>query len=260
VQEDGRDLVADVSLDIHSGEIVGVAGVEGNGQAELVQAIMGLERLHAGSISLTGQDISHWDTRRRQEAGIAYIPEDRTEMGLLLSSPLWENAMLGHQTIPPFSQGPWINVSGARERTKAIIRDYNVLTPGPDVTAQALSGGNQQKLIVGRELARRPSLIIAAQPTRGLDLAATAFVHQELDALRAEGRGVLLVSLDLTEIMTLSDRILVMSRGAVVGAARPSDVDEETLGLLMTRGRVEHAPAAEVSAGPMIGPSDGSSE
>ena len=162
-----RPVVDDVTLTVREGEVVGIAGVEGNGQAELVDAIMGLRPLAAGSVLLGGEDVTAWSTRARREAGVGFIPEDRHRQGMLLDAPLWENRILGHQTRPPAVKGPFIDRRGARADTARIMREYDVRAPGPDTLAVALSGGNQQKLIVGREMSARPRLLVAAHPTRG---------------------------------------------------------------------------------------------
>jgi ABC-type uncharacterized transport system ATPase subunit len=236
--EDGRTRVQDVSFHIHKGEVVGIAGVEGNGQGELVEAIMGL-RVGSGRISLGGRDITTWGTRERREAGIGYIPEDRYVRGLLLPSPLWENAMLGHQTRAPFAKGPWIDRNGARRRTEEVIRAYRVTTPGVEVPAFALSGGNQQKLIVGREMSAEPRVLIAAQPTRGVDVGAQAAVWEEIRRARMAGLGVLLISADLEELIGLSDTLYVIFRGRLVARLDPTTVTPELLGSYMTGARVE---------------------
>jgi len=164
----GRDLLTDISFDIHRGEVLGIAGVEGNGQAELVEAIMGMRKA-TGTVTLGDVDISGWSTARRRESGIGYIPEDRHRHGLLLDAPLWENRILGHQTREPNRNGPFVDRRGARADTDRIVAAYDVRTPSIDTTARALSGGNQQKLIVGREMSHAPKLLIAAHPTRGVD-------------------------------------------------------------------------------------------
>ena len=239
--DDGRPLVQDVSFRIRSGEILGVAGVEGNGQRELIEAILGLHPVSAGTISLAGTDITGWGTRRRREAGLGYIPQDRHRHGLLLEAPLWENAALGHQTVEPFSHGPWIDRKGARSRTEAIVRDYDVRTPGIDVPALALSGGNQQKLIVGREMEASPKVLVAAHPTRGVDVGAQAAIWDQLRAARAQGLGTLLVSADLEELIGLSDTLVVIFRGRLVATLRPEEVTPEVLGSYMTGAAVEGA-------------------
>ena len=164
---DGRTLLESIDFTIHRGEVVGIAGVEGNGQSELVEAIMGMRPAAVGAVVLGDQDVTAWTTRRRREAGVGYIPEDRSRHGLLLEAPLWENRMLGHQTEVPNVRGFLIDRDGARADTERIVREYDVRTPGIEVLASALSGGNQQKLIVGREMSGEPKVLIAAHPTRG---------------------------------------------------------------------------------------------
>jgi simple sugar transport system ATP-binding protein len=231
---EGQTLLDDVSFDIHRGEIVGVAGVEGNGQTELIEALVGLLPLAAGSIHLGDDDISQWSTRRRREGGLGYIPEDRQRQGLLLEAPLWENDMLGHQTQAPFRRGPFVHRAAARSRTEEVVRDYDVRTPSIDVTAAALSGGNQQKLIIGRELTAGPSTLIAAHPTRGVDVGAQAAIWDQLRDARGAGLAVLLLSADLEELIGLSDTLLVMYRGRVVADVDPATVTPQDLGSHMT--------------------------
>jgi simple sugar transport system ATP-binding protein len=231
---EGQTLVDDVSFDIHRGEIVGVAGVEGNGQAELIEALIGLLPLAEGSIHLGGDDISDWPTRRRREGGLGYIPADRQRQGLLLLAPLWENDMLGHQTRPPFTRGPLVNRAAARARTEEVVREFDVRTPSIDVTASALSGGNQQKLIIGRELTAEPTTLIAAHPTRGVDVGAQAAIWDQLRDARGAGLAVLLLSADLEELIGLSDTLLVMYRGRVVADVDPATVTPQDLGSHMT--------------------------
>jgi simple sugar transport system ATP-binding protein len=230
---DGRTLVAGVTFDIHRGEIVGVAGVEGNGQSELIEAILGIEDA-SGTVRLGDADASSWSTRRRREAGVGYVPEDRQRDGLLLEATLWENAMLGHQTQPPYAKGPWIDRAGAKARTADIVRDYDVRTPGIEVAAFALSGGNQQKLIIGREMSAGPRVLIAAQPTRGVDVGAQAAIWDQLREARRAGLGVLLMSSDLEELIGLSDTLFVMYRGRFVAELDPATVTREDLGSYMT--------------------------
>ena len=231
---EGQTLLDDVSFDIHRGEIVGVAGVEGNGQTELIEALVGLLPLATGSIHLGDDDISGWSTRRRREGGLGYIPEDRQRQGLLLEAPLWENDMLGHQTQAPFRRGPFVHRAAARSRTEEVVRDYDVRTPSIDVTAAALSGGNQQKLIIGRELTAGPSTLIAAHPTRGVDVGAQAAIWDQLRDARGAGLAVLLLSADLEELIGLSDTLLVMYRGRVVADVDPATVTPQDLGSHMT--------------------------
>jgi general nucleoside transport system ATP-binding protein len=229
-----RWLLRDISFDIHRGEIVGIAGVEGNGQAELVQVIMGLLPADQGRIVLSGKDITGDSTHDRRDAGIGYIPEDRHEMGLLLGAPLWENVMLGHQDKEPFAKGPWVDKAGARQRTAELIRDFRVAAPSVEVSAYALSGGNQQKLIVGREMMAKPALLIASQPTRGIDVGAQASVWEAIREARRSGLALLLISADLEELIGLSDTLYVIYGGSLVAKLDPNAVTPEELGSYMT--------------------------
>jgi ABC-type uncharacterized transport system ATPase subunit len=188
----------------------------------------------AGSIRLGGEPITRWPTRRRREAGIGYIPEDRHRQGLLLEAPLWENRILGHQTETPNARGPLLTVAAAKADTARIVADYDVRTPGIDVTAASLSGGNQQKLIVGREMSSHPRVLIAAHPTRGVDVGAQAAIWDHLRAARAEGLAVLLISADLDELIGMSDTLQVILRGRLVAEMDPKTVTPAELGSAMT--------------------------
>ena len=236
VDDFGRSLLSDVSFDIRRGEILGLAGVEGNGQAELVETIMGM-RKGTGRITIAGRDTSGVDTRGRREAGVGFIPEDRHRHGLLLDAPLWENRILGHQTRPPSSSNGFIDRADARKDTERIVREYDVRTPSINTHARALSGGNQQKLIVGREMSGDPVLLIAAHPTRGVDIGAQAAIWEHIKRARREGLAVLLISADLDELIGLSDRIQVILRGELVGEFDPQDVTPQYLGAAMTGGK-----------------------
>ncbi|MEV4457668.1 ABC transporter ATP-binding protein [Microbispora sp. NPDC049633] len=231
---DGRPVVENVSFDIRKGEVLGIAGVEGNGQAELVEAIMGMRPCEVATLTLGGADISQWSTLQRRAGGIGYIPEDRHRHGLLLESPLWENRILGHQTRKPNVKGPWIDRAGARADTRRIVEEYDVRTPGIDVDAATLSGGNQQKLIVGREMSGDPVLLIASHPTRGVDIGAQAAIWDHLRTARAAGLAVLLISADLDELIGLSDTLKVILRGRIVADVDPANVTPEQLGSAMT--------------------------
>jgi len=231
---DGRRVVDDVTFSIHKGEIVGIGGVEGNGQAELVEAILGLRPLSAGHIRLGDRDMTHWSTRRRRSSGIGFIPEDRHRQGLLLESPLWENRILGHQTEAPNARGPLIDIRGAKKDTVRIVETYDVRTPGIDVTAASLSGGNQQKLIVGREMSGTPLVLIASHPTRGVDVGAQAAIWDHLRDARANGLAVLLISADLDELIGMSDTLRVILRGQLVAEVDPKTVTPAELGAAMT--------------------------
>ena len=234
VDEDERALVDNVSFRIRRGEVVGIAGVEGNGQGELVDAILGVRPAHKGSITLMGEDITQTPVRDRRESGIGYIPQDRQREGLLLPAPLWENAALGHQTQEPFANGFWIDRSGSKERTELIRKEFDVRTPSVGVAAHALSGGNQQKLIVGREMTANPIVLLAAHPTRGIDVGAQAEVWDDIRAARALGMATLLISADLDELIGLSDTIVVMLRGKLVATLNPASVTPRDLGAYMT--------------------------
>jgi simple sugar transport system ATP-binding protein len=231
---DGRPVVDNVNFVVHEGEIVGIAGVEGNGQSELVRALIGTEPLASGTINLHGQDVTHVATRERRAMGVGYIPEDRQRDGLVLPAPLWENIILGHQAQEPVAKGVWIDRAGARRRTEEIVANFDVRTPGVDVAAYALSGGNQQKLVVGREMMAEPEVLIAAHPTRGIDVGAQAAVWETIKQARRSGLAVLLVSADLDELIGLSDKLLVMYGGKLVATLDPATVTPAELGSYMT--------------------------
>jgi simple sugar transport system ATP-binding protein len=231
--EASRNPLDRVSFTVHRGEIVGIAGVEGNGQSELVNAIVGLQE-SSGTVLLDGVDIANRSTRSRRDAGVGYIAEDRHKDGLVMPFMLWENAALGHQHRPPYGKGPWLDVAGAKAQTTAIVDEYDVRTPGINVPAFTLSGGNQQKLVVGREMTADPKLLVAAHPTRGVDVGAQAVIWDILRDARAAGLGTVLVSADLEELIGLSDRLLVMLRGRVVAELDPTTVTPAELGSYMT--------------------------
>jgi simple sugar transport system ATP-binding protein len=234
LDRDERTVVDSVSLSLHRGEVVGLAGVEGNGQAQLVEAIIGTIPVAKGRITLFGEDITRAEVRHRRLGGIGYIPQDRHREGLLLSAPLWENAALGHHTKPPYANGIWLDRAGARSQTEEIRRRFDVRTPDVDVPAHALSGGNQQKLIVGREMTANPTVLVAAHPTRGIDVGAQAEVWESLRMARAAGLATLLISADLDELIGLSDVIVVMLRGRLVATLDPATVTPGELGAYMT--------------------------
>ncbi|HEY0904949.1 MAG TPA: ABC transporter ATP-binding protein [Marmoricola sp.] len=234
----GRDLLTDIGFTIHSGEVLGIAGVEGNGQAELVEAIIGMRKA-TGTVLLGGTDITRWDTAERRQKGIGYIPADRTRHGLLLDSPLWENRILGHQNTEPSIAGPFIDRRAARKDTERIVSAYDVRTPSIDTTARALSGGNQQKLIVGREMSSEPVVLIASHPTRGVDVGAQAAIWDHIKEARRRGLAVLLISADLDELIGLSDTIQVMLRGRLVGEVDPQTATPQQLGAAMTGAEVQ---------------------
>jgi simple sugar transport system ATP-binding protein len=195
---------------------------------------MGMRPSSTGRVVLAGTDVSRASTRERRGAGIGYIPEDRHRHGLLLDAPLWENRVLGHQDRKPNVKGPFIDRAGARRDTQRIVDAYDVRAPGIDTVARALSGGNQQKLIVGREMSGDPVLLVASHPTRGVDIGAQAAIWDHIKAARRSGLAVLLISADLDELIGLSDRIEVILRGRLVGQFDPSQVTPQQLGSAMT--------------------------
>jgi len=223
----------DFSLLVRRGEIVGICGVEGNGQTELVETIAGLRQPDSGRVLLKGRDMTGVNPNELRRAGLSYIPEDRHHRGLVLSFSLTENVLLGNCDEPPFSTGGRINYGESREITGNLMSEFDVRAPSPDTIAGSLSGGNQQKLIVARELYRQPDVILAVQPTRGLDVGAIEFVHKQLVRERDQQRGVLVVSFDLDEVIDISDRVLVLCAGKIVGNFLSGEVDRTTLGLLM---------------------------
>jgi simple sugar transport system ATP-binding protein len=236
----GQKRVDNVSFALRAGEIVGIAGVEGNGQTELIEALAGLiPGSHvSGSILFAGQNITSTDVRQRKELGIAHVPEDRHRRGLLLDFSLAENTILGvHYRKPAVSSGGvLLDQKGIQKRTEQVIRDFDVRPPNPLLPARALSGGNQQKLIIGREFELPPKLLLVSQPTRGVDIGAIEFIHRKLVALRDSGCAVLLVSAELEEVTALADRLLVIHNGAIVGEVDPKQASNEEIGLMMTRG------------------------
>ena len=229
----GIPAVEEVSFDVHAGEIFGIAGVDGNGQSELVEAITGLRRPESGTVTFEDTDMTAFPRRKRIAAGMAYIAEDRQKRSLVMEYDLRRNGVLGCQRLPTFGDRWWIDWDRIDGYVDTIIEEYDVRPPDPAAAAHSLSGGNQQKFIVGREFERDPSLVIAAQPTRGVDIGSIEFIHERLLELRAEGKATLLVSSKLDEVTQLSDRLGVMHDGQLVAVVRPESVTDEQLGLLM---------------------------
>lgn len=225
-----------VSLTVRAGEIVGIAGIEGNGQTELIEALAGLIPVASGAIVFENRRVNSLSARRRKELGIAHIPEDRHRRGLLLDSNLEENSILGVHYRPPVTSVGFLNAGSIERRAREIIDNFDVRPPNPDLAAKSLSGGNQQKLIIGREFELNPKLLLVSQPTRGVDIGAIEFIHRKLIALRDAGTAVLLVSAELEEVTALADRLLVIYKGKFVGEVDPKNVSNEEIGYLMTGG------------------------
>jgi general nucleoside transport system ATP-binding protein len=239
----GLPVVKDVSFAVKAGEIVGIAGVEGNGQSELIEAITGLRHAKAGSIAVAGRVISHGSAREMLDAGVGHIPEDRQRRGLVLEFTIAENIALHDYNRPPDSRFGWLFPRRLVQRARELIKEFDVRGGGPSTRAAALSGGNQQKLVAAREVARDPKVLVAAQPTRGLDVGAIEYLHRRLVEERDEGRAILLISLELDEVLSLSDRILVMYEGRIV-AEHASGATEEEIGIEMLGGRGKEAVAS----------------
>lgn len=230
----GSFAVKKLSLNIHGGEILGLAGIDGNGQDELVEAITGLRHVNSGKVIINNQNMTNKKVRQITEAGVAHIPADRQKYGLILNLPLAENLVLQTYYKQPYSKHGIINHQAIYEHAEELIKKYDIRTTSAELPASDLSGGNQQKAIIARELDRNSDLIIAFQPTRGLDVGAIEYIHKQLLAERDAGKAVLLVSYELDEIMQLSDRIAVLHDGKISGEVKPEDTNDTELGLLMT--------------------------
>jgi ABC-type uncharacterized transport system ATPase subunit len=229
--------VNDVSFVVRAGEIVGIAGIEGNGQAELIETLSGLLRASSGSFEIDGKNVTHRSARELKELGVAHIPEDRHKRGLLLHSDLAENSILGVHYRPPIAAASGLMKSTAiNQRVNEIIERFDVRPPNPALPAKSLSGGNQQKLIIGREFELNPKLLLVSQPTRGVDIGAIEFIHRKLIGLRDAGSAVLLVSAELEEVTALADRLLVIREGKIVDEVDPKTTSTEDIGLMMTGG------------------------
>ena len=241
--EDDRGVraVDGVSFDVRGGEVFGIAGVDGNGQSELVEAVTGLQSADAGEVRFRGDDVTTASRRDRIDAGMAYVPEDRQERGLVMEFDLVENGLLGSQHDPDFAANGRVDWPKTRDHAEAVIDEYDVRPPDPGADAESLSGGNQQKFIVGREFERDPELVVASHPTRGVDVGSIEFIHERLLELRRQGVAILLVSSKLEEVQGLSDRLAVIYEGEFIDVVDPDETTEEELGLLMAGER----PAAD---------------
>jgi simple sugar transport system ATP-binding protein len=233
VNADGHTVLKDVSLEIRSGEIVGIAGVSGNGQRPLAQTIAGLQFVQNGRITLEDRDVTNFTPAQMFTSGLSYIPEERMHDGVVKDFTVAENFILQDHITPPFSRWIFLIFNYIADHAQKLIKAFNVKTPSRETLAKNLSGGNIQKLILARELARQPRVLIAAQPTRGVDIGATEYIHAQLLKQRAEGLATLLISEDLDEVMALSDRIIVLFGGEIMGELSHDEATPEKLGLLM---------------------------
>ncbi|MNZ49403.1 Galactose/methyl galactoside import ATP-binding protein MglA [compost metagenome] len=231
--KDGVPLLNGLNLEVKAGEIVGIAGVDGNGQTELIEAITGLLKIDSGTIKAGGRDITNQSARAIAESGVAHIPEDRHKHGLVLDFSVSENMVLKTYYQAPYSKGGFLNRSAMEEHARNLVDRYDVRTPSIETKVRSMSGGNQQKAIIAREIEMDPELLIAAQPTRGLDVGAIEAVHRQLVEQRDMGKAVLLISFELQEIMNVSDRIAVIFEGKIVGEVLPQDTNDQELGLMM---------------------------
>lgn len=233
---DNRGLPAlrGIDLAVRSGEIVAVAGVDGNGQSELIEVLTGLRSATSGRVFLEDQELTNGSPRRIIESGVGHIPQDRQKRGLVLDFSIRENLILETYRTPAYSRAGFIDAERSQANALAMIRDYDIRTPDANLAAESLSGGNQQKVVLAREIGRNPKLLIVAQPTRGLDVGAIEFVHRQLIRERDQGKAILLFSLELDEILALADRIAVIYEGELVGVLPRADATEERIGLMMT--------------------------
>ncbi len=228
-----------LSFEVKAGEILGIAGVDGNGQSELIEVLSGLRKIESGKISLHNKPVHNLNPRLISESGVGHIPEDRQKRGLILDFTLRENLVLKSYYQPEFNHHGFLQYKEINQHAIALIKEYDVRTPDEFTIARALSGGNQQKAVIAREISNNPDLLIAAQPTRGLDVGAIEFIHQRLIEQRDKGKAVLLISLELDELMNLSDRIAVIYEGKIVGMVDPEVITDRELGLMMSGGKVE---------------------
>jgi ABC-type uncharacterized transport system ATPase subunit len=240
--------VSGVDLEVRAGEILGIAGVQGNGQTELVAALTGLRAVESGTVLINGQATTSATPRQISELGVAHIPEDRQHDGLVVNYPLTDNAVLEMYYQDPFAHGVMTDAGAVESHARRLVKEFDVRTPGVHVPASSLSGGNQQKLIVAREFTRELKLLIAAQPTRGIDVGSIEFIHQQIIKKRDEGIAVLVVSAELDEILALSDRIAVMYHGKIVATVANGQLTREELGLLMAGASLEQARSSAASA------------
>jgi simple sugar transport system ATP-binding protein len=246
----GHEAVKGVSLDVRAGEIFGIAGVAGNGQDELVEALTGLRKPTSGTVQLAGDDVTGVGPRDLQRAGMSFVPGDRHRFGLVLSFPVEDNLVLTQYDEPPYARGfrGFVrNEAAIHSRAKEALAEFDIRTPSATVNAGTLSGGNQQKAVVAREFSRKLNALVLDQPTRGLDVGSIEFIHKQVIAKRDEGAAILLVSAELDEVMELSDRVAVIYRGEIVAVVDGPTAEREEIGLLMATGRRDQAALAEAT-------------
>lgn len=243
--KEGAAILQGLNLQVRAGEILGIAGVDGNGQSELIEALTGLRHVDGGSVKLLGKDITNMSPRKITESGVSHIPEDRHKHGLVLDFSVSENMILETYYKPPFNKGGFLNFDAIDKHATRLVERFDVRTPSIATHARSLSGGNQQKAIIAREIDKNPTLMIAAQPTRGLDVGAIEFVQQQLIAQRDQGKAVLLISFELDEIINVSDRIAVIYEGQIVGEVLPDKTNDQELGLMMAGSTAKRGAAYE---------------
>ncbi|MCF7875448.1 ABC transporter ATP-binding protein [Candidatus Bipolaricaulota bacterium] len=232
--DEGVELVSNVSFSIREGEVFGIAGVQGNGQTELIEALTGIDKFSSGTVEVQDSDLTNVDGKRIREEGVGHIPEDRLDRGMITDFTVTENFVLGYHTFERYSNRLFMKLRNMDKHAEEAVEEFDIKTPSTKTLAESLSGGNQQKLIVARELSQQPKLLIAAQPTRGIDVGAIEFVHKRLMEERAKGKGLLLVSSELDEIVSLSDRIAVIYEGEFTGMFDADEISKEELGVYMT--------------------------
>jgi general nucleoside transport system ATP-binding protein len=248
----GVTRVKGVSFDVRAGEIVGIAGVAGNGQSELLEAVSGMRDQSSGVVRLKGTPLSlegDDGARRARKAGLAHVPEDRQRMGLVVAFEEWENAILGYENNAAYGRGMLLDIPAAHEAARQRIKEFDIRPSNERLKTANFSGGNQQKIVLAREMSSNPDVLIVGQPTRGVDIGAIEFIHNQIIKMRDAGKAILLVSVELDEIRSLSDRILVMFDGQVVGEADPATATEGELGMMMAGAHEGQAVQARVAAG-----------
>ncbi|HEY0444316.1 MAG TPA: ABC transporter ATP-binding protein [Candidatus Limnocylindrales bacterium] len=255
----GHETVTGIDFQIRAGEILGIAGVAGNGQDELVEALVGLRKPSAGRVRIGGRDVTGHSTRELRDHGVAYVPGDRQRYGLVLTYSLEDNLVLTSYDEPPFARGPLRNERAIADNGATLVREFDIRTPSAKVRASSLSGGNQQKLVVAREFSGDVKLLILDQPTRGVDVGSIEFIHRQAIARRDAGAAILLVSAELDEVLQLSDRIAVIHRGALVAEFPAATAEREQIGLLMARGASTRSTETPLGAGAGSGPGSGPS-